>query len=188
MPTAATVVEYGKISQYLASDAMEKYKSFRGGNIDPQLPNKLNIVWTSLEHLIDTDPTNSGITETKNFLFSLCGFWALQASTIVGNSGGQIIEPPSGLSSVIVAIYLQFTVGEVGAAMTAGETELTITYDDILLNSISVMKDTVPLPIGLNNQQSFTVEYNPNNAIITFNEAVQDAQMFVVRGLRYVNI
>lgn len=188
MPSALTIVEYGKISQYLASNAIAKGTVFNNGNLDPMLPEQLNIVWSSLEHLVDTDPTNDGITETKNFLQALCGKYALQASAIVGNSGGQVIEPPSGLSSIIVAIYLQFTVGDVGAAMTAGETVLTLTYDDILLNSISVEKDTVPLPIGLNNQQSFTVVYNPSNAVITFNEAVADDQVFVVRGLRYVNI
>lgn len=188
MPSALTVVEYGKISQYLSANDIAKGTIFRNGSLDPLLPEKLNMVWGSLEHLVDTDPTNDGITETKNFLFSLCGKWALEASTVVGNSGGQTIEPPSGLSSVIVSIYLQFTVGDVGADMVVGETELTITYDDIMLNSISVMKDTVPLPVGLNNQQSFTVDYNPTNAVITFNEAVQDGQLFVIRGLRYVNI
>jgi hypothetical protein len=188
MPSALTIVEYGKISQYLSADAIAKGTVFSNGNLNPMLPEQLNIVWTSLEHLIDTDPTNDGITETKNFLFSLCGKWALAASATVGNSGGQVIEPPSGLGSVIVAIYLQFTVGDVGAAMLAGETVLTITYDDILLNSISITKDSVPLPIGLNNQQSFTVVYSASNAVITFNEAVSDDQLFVVRGLRYINI
>lgn len=188
MPSALTVVEYGKISQYLSANDIAKGTVFRNGSVDPLLPEKLNIVWSSLEHLVDTDPTNDGITETKNFLFSLCGKWALQASTILGNSGGQTIEPPSGLSSVVVGIRLQFVIGDVGAAMIAGETVLTLTYDDILLNTISIDKDSVPLPIGLNNQQSFTVVYNPNNAVITFNEPVATNQLFVVRGLRYVNI
>lgn len=188
MPSAQTIVEYAKISQYLSADAIAKGTVFSNGNLNPMLPEQLNIVWTSLQHLIDTDPTNTNITGTKNFLQSLCGPFALQASAIVGNSGGQVIEPPSGLGSVIVAVYVQFTVGDVGANMTAGQTALTLSFENILLNSVSVEKDTIPLPIGLNNQQSFTVSYGPSSSVVTFNEAVADGQLFVVRGLRYVNV
>ena len=187
MPTTETVIEYGKISQYLCANDIAKRSVFSNGSLDTQWPLKLNIVWESLENTMDKDPTNEYIIATKNFLYSLCGKWLLEASTIVGNSGGEVIEPPTGLSSIIVAIREQFTVGDVGALMVQGQTVLTLNYADVLVRSVSVEKDTVPLPVGLNNQQSFSVAYNPTNIVITFNEAVQDGQLFVIRGLRYIN-
>lgn len=187
MPTTETVIEYGKISQYLCANDVAKRSVFSNGSLDTEWPLKLNIVWESLENVLDKDPTNEYIVATKNFLYSLCGKWLLEASTIVGNSGGQVIEPPTGLSSIIVAIREQFTVGAIGALMAAGDTVLTLNYANVLVRSVSVEKDTVPIPIGLNNQQSYTVVYNPNDIVITFNEPVQDGQLFVIRGLRYIN-
>lgn len=188
MPTSETVLEYGKISQYLCSNDVAKRSVFSNGSIDTEWPLKLNIVWEALANVMEKDPTNQYIIGTKNFLYALCGKWLLEASAIVGNSGGQVIEPPSGLSSIIVSIREQFTVGSIGALMSSGQTVLTLNYANVLLRSISVIKDNEPLPIALNNQQSYTVVYNPNNVVITFNEPAQLNQVFVIAGLRYINI
>lgn len=187
MPTAQTIVEYGKISQFIAANNTAKGRVFDRGILDADLPEKINLVWTSLGHIVAKDPTNTGIVATQNFLQSLCGKYALQASAAVGNSGGQVIEPPTGLTAAIIAVYEQFVVGETGSLMDAGDTVLSLSLADVLIDSISVTKDSVPLPIGLNNQQSFSVVYNPSSIVITFNEAVQDDQLFIVRGLRYIN-
>lgn len=187
MAQTATVIEYGKISQFLSSEDKKKQQFFRGSSLDPELSKLLWFVRSGIEWKYDADPTDSTLTACKNYLYSLCGRYIPQAQVLIGNIGGTVIQPPIGQTSTVISIYLQFTVGDVGALMTAGDTQLILTYDDPLLNSLLVTKDTVPLPVGLSNQQSYTASYTSTNITINFNEAVQDGQVFTIRFLRYVN-
>lgn len=187
MPNLETTIEIGKISQYLSRSANAKGNLFNNGNLDNQLPQKLMMVWETLEYIADIDPTDSNLIATKNYLFALCGKYGPIAFSILGNNGGEVIIPPTSPSPFIIAIYIQFVIGEPLSPMNAGNTVLTLNYEDILAGSVSVEKDTVPLPIGISTQQSYTIVYGAMNSVITFNEPVADGQLFVIRGLRYFN-
>src|SRR5574343_95896 len=187
MAQTATVIEYGKISQFLSSSTKKKEQFFRGSVLDPELSKLLWFVRSGIEWKYDVAPAESTLTATKNYLYTLCGRFIPQAQVLIGNIGGTVIQPPICQTSTVITLYVQFVVGESGSLMTAGDTQLVLTYDDILLNSLMISRDTATIPVNLSNQFSYNAVYTSTNVTITFNEPVSDGQLFAIRFSRYVN-
>jgi hypothetical protein len=82
----------------------------------------------------------------------------------------------------LVFVPLQFTIGQAGSPMTAGQTILIITQPNIIQDSASLILGGVVLDRNDSTQVSYTVSYNPslNQMTITLNQAVQNDQTYVL--------
>jgi len=81
----------------------------------------------------------------------------------------------------IVFVPLQFTIGDVGSPMTAGQTVLPINQANIIQDSVNVILGGVVLDRDDDTQVSYTVSYTGNTSMtITFNQAVQAGQTYII--------
>lgn len=88
MPTAnsiATILTIAKISQYLAANQVAQDLYTRGTSNDLGLAQKIYEERKSLELLYELDPTSTSLVGPANYLYALCGKFALAAQTIISN-------------------------------------------------------------------------------------------------------
>ncbi len=74
----------------------------------------------------------------------------------------------------------RFTVGEGGALMVEGDTVLIITDAKVKTESIHVVVNTQTLDEGVPDELSYTVVYNLNNIVITFNQGAENGQKYTI--------
>jgi hypothetical protein len=84
---------------------------------------------------------------------------------------------------VTSAVREEFLVGEPGA-LYAGASTYTITGDGIIEDSLSISLDGTDLPQDRTDRISYTVVYNPTNAVVTFNQAMQNDQYYIFKCLK----
>jgi hypothetical protein len=80
----------------------------------------------------------------------------------------------------LVFVPLQFTIGQAGSPMTAGQTILIINQVGLIQDSVQVILDGVVLDRNDNTQVSYEISYGSNSATITFNQACQNGQTYVI--------
>jgi hypothetical protein len=102
-----------------------------------------------------------------------------------GVTGGYAARPWSLVRQCLLSqglnfVPLQFTIGVGGSPMTAGETQLVITQTGIIEDSVSVVLDGGVLDRNDSTQISYTVSYASGSVTITFNQAVQDDQTYII--------
>lgn len=91
--TIAQIINIAKISQYLAQVDVAKGALY-GQRVTPLTPKILYTERKAVEWLYDLDPTNSTLTLTANYLYSLCRGYNLKAQSITG--GGSVAPPVPG--------------------------------------------------------------------------------------------
>lgn len=91
------IINIAKISQYLAAADAAKGSLFGERKI-PETAKILYMERKAVEWLYNLDPTNSSLTGTANYLYSLCRGYNLEAQNILNIGGGGSISPitPSG--------------------------------------------------------------------------------------------
>ena len=96
MPTIPEIIDIAKLSQALANLDNGRSGLF-GQRPDPLLPMKLYMERKAVEWCYDLDNTDSSLTETSNYLYSLCGRYGLTAQAIIngGTGGGAVVRPNS---------------------------------------------------------------------------------------------
>ncbi len=185
-------VQLANISQYLSEDDNAKQSIMQWGpyrgNI--RLPFLLGfyadiVNWASIPY-VGTEPLDIVAT----YMYTLMGKYLAQASSILGNATGTVIAPGTPASgSIIKASFDQFTVGQAGALMNAGDISLQLNYPKAQANTVTVEINNVPLTYGaLTDQLSYTVVYNATNFVVTIyngspNEGVQDGWLIAIRSL-----
>ena len=115
--TIPQIIEVGKISQYLSANKNAKTVVVNYGKL-PQnnLPLMIRIVREDVEYMYNNTPTDANLFANANYLYSLCGGYAVEAEYImVINNGGSPLTPlaPGSLANI------QFTIG-VGDAPANG--------------------------------------------------------------------
>lgn len=86
MPTIAQIIDIYPVAQYLATIDINK-RGLNGGGVDVQLPVKIRNIGVSVERIYNDDPTDTTLTATANYLYSLCGKYGMQALVINGIAG-----------------------------------------------------------------------------------------------------
>ncbi len=116
--TIPQIIEVAKISQYLSANKNAKTVVVNYGKL-PQnnLPLMIKIVREDVEYMFNNTPTNSTLVGNANYLYSLCGGYAVEAEYIMG-----ITNNGSSLSPSALLANIQFTV-DVGDAPIHGSTE-----------------------------------------------------------------
>jgi len=119
--TVLDIINIAKISQYLAQVDVAKGALF-GARKTPLTPKILYCERKAVEWLYDLDPTNSTLTLTANYLYSLCRGYNLQALGITG--GGGSVVPPVPANQ---PLPLQFIVAATGTTFIDGQSSVTLT-------------------------------------------------------------
>lgn len=114
-------ISIAKVCQYLAANGIQKNGLYGGGN-DLNLPLKLYNVRKSIENQYAITPNDDTLTETSNYLYALCGKYALYAQSIILGSGGSI---PSIVAGTTPLPY-QFMVDASTSFIINGESAKTI--------------------------------------------------------------
>jgi hypothetical protein len=83
------------------------------------------------------------------------------------------------LNQGLTFVPFQFTIGQSGSPMTAGESQFIITQTNILEDSINVILDGVVLDRNDDSQVSYTLSYSSGSVTITLNEACQTGQTYI---------
>ena len=185
----ADCISYAKISQYLIADDNAQQRAFSGGALSKNSPQLIYEVRKSLEWAYDRNPSDTSLVNISNYLYRLILAYVDRAKAILNAGGsGSVINPSTGSASAIVFEDVQFTVGAVGALMTAGQTLLTLTYQYPIENSESVIIDGTYLQIGLSTSVSYTIVYTNTTLTITFNQAVVNTQNISIKFSRYKTV
>jgi len=119
--SVAQIIRIAKISQYLCSVEIMKQGLF-GGGIDLELPEKIKNVRDDVEYWYDLDSTDDTLRETSNYLYALCGRFAMAAQGVTG--GGGSISPTN--PNVSLPAPIEFVVNDTDSQILAGGSSLLI--------------------------------------------------------------
>lgn len=137
MPTPSETITIAEISQYLCVNDLDK-KGLYAGGVDLQLPRKIYMIRKNLEWLYDQDPDDETLQGTANYLYALCGKYALAAQNISG-SGGSVAP----ISPTTRPDQLNFTVAASGTPLVDGDT--TKIFSSFVGYNLTVVKNSQPL-------------------------------------------
>ena len=90
--SVANIIRIAKVSEYLSLIDVQKGSLF-GRRVSPQTPMILYMERKAVEWLYDLDPTDSSLTLTANYLYSLCRGYNLQAQNITGGGSVAPVTP-----------------------------------------------------------------------------------------------
>lgn len=182
-------IEYGKISQYLAANDVARNWYYKGGDLVQNLSIQIQNATRLVEFKYNSDNDDETLEDTGRYLYALCGKYIRQAQRIITSGDeGQLINPSTGQAVTILPLLVQFVVGEVGALMTVGQTQLVLNYTGILDNSISIDVDGSELPINRSDRFSFTAVVVSGSATVTFNAPVSDGMLIMLHATRLINV
>lgn len=91
--TIPDIIEIAKVSGYLAADDVAKGSLF-SPRIDPALPKKLYMERKAVEWMYGQDVTYDTLRATSNYLYALCGLYAIRAAYIISQGGGGTVVVP----------------------------------------------------------------------------------------------
>jgi hypothetical protein len=80
----------------------------------------------------------------------------------------------------LVFVPLQFTIGQLGSPMTAGQTVLVINQANLIQDSVNVVLGGVVLDRNDDSQVSYVPVYGSNDVTLTFNEPAETGQVYVI--------
>ena len=117
-----TILQCGKVAQYLASNDIAKQNGLFNGALNPMLPILIYMERSIVQWQYDINPTDTTLTESANYLWQLYGKYGKAALNIVvnGSTGGGVI-PSSGTAPT----PLQFVVSG-SSIIPAGSSSVTI--------------------------------------------------------------
>ena len=98
MPSASDIINIiAPVSQFYAANDIQRQGLF-GGGVDITLPRKLYCIRKNCQWLYDLDPTDDTLTGTSNYLYALCGKYALAAANATGVGAGSVagVTTPAG--------------------------------------------------------------------------------------------
>jgi hypothetical protein len=187
-----TYLNIARICQYMAADGNSKKLLFQGGGNRADQSFLLYVTRNIIQWAYDLNPDDPTIPRMALYMYSLCNPYIAAAQRILGQGqAGQIINPSTGTTVTITNPALQFRIGEPGALMTVGETVLTLTgYENVINPSVEIFLDGVELPYGVSESISYTVSYNNDDAeiVITFSQPVQTFQLYRIRFIQLINV
>lgn len=73
------------------------------------MPRKIYVIGKSVKRIFDDDPSDSTLTDTANYLYSLCGIYGQKALVVAENSGS--VSPITPTSSLPLPIEFYVSAG-----------------------------------------------------------------------------
>jgi len=168
--TVADILNIARISQYIATIDIEKGKFF-GRRIAPETPQILYNERKAVEWQYNLNPADTSLTETSNYLYSLCRGYNLQAQQIAG-TGGTI--SPVNPSQIPSPYDFEVTASSI---VPAGAT--TATLSAFIGFNLLFVRNGIPqstLNIGGNSYYS----WNKNLGLLTISPAAIAGEQFAL--------
>ncbi len=103
--TTQEIIDIAKVSQFLSENEIEK-SGLYGGGVDYLFPRKLYMIRKNVEWLYDLDSSDDTLVETANYLYALCGRFALKAASIILDGGSGSISPINPSTANPFPIYI----------------------------------------------------------------------------------
>lgn len=116
------ILQIAEISEYIARTNEQKGSLF-GQRISPYTSTVLYMERKGVQYIYDNDPTDSTLTQTAWYLYSLCRGYNLKASNILNGGSGGSVSP---VTPTIPPVPYQFIVAASGNLINAGESSVTI--------------------------------------------------------------
>ena len=157
MLTIPQIILRAEISEYLSAIAIQK-NNLAGGGIPAHLPSLIRQVRINVQRMYNLEPTEDNLRGNANYLYSLCGYFGIQASNVI-SSGGSIPAPSSTTvySPPIHDVYIGTFDGEsviplslptgslvrgvIKSILTLGPSEWSYTAPNITLIGVSLSLD-----------------------------------------------
>lgn len=160
--TFADKIQIGKVSAYLSNiDVLNS--SLFGRKLDTRLPLMLQIETDAVEWMYQLNPTDSSLNLTINYLYELCGAYAIKAAGIVASgSGNTIVTPVAPNGYIYTSIPYIVTATDTGSGAPVNNT--TVWINSLFINAQQltfILVDNVPETSG----SGFT--FNPTTGTIT---------------------
>lgn len=184
--TPAQNIQIGQVSMYLSLVDVAKKKALEGiPYYDQQLPVLIALETDVVNWQYEMDSTDSTLRETSDYLYALCGRYALDAQNVI-NAGGVVVTPVEDVSNYLIKqrAYPQFIVGAVDSPMVDGDTVLEIVDELAVLESrdgeVEIHVDGGELGQMLLDRSSYTPVYETGKYTITFRDPVRDGMLIMV--------
>lgn len=139
MLTIQQILDIAKISLWLALNDISKGVMY-GGKLDPLLGRKIYMEYQSLEWMYAESPSDTTLRTVANYVYELCGSYALQAQVIlnIGNTGGTVMPP----SPYVAPSPIEFVVSAVSYIPIGGNTViLPVTWSNY---NLLFIKNNIP--------------------------------------------
>lgn len=166
--TVAQILDIAKISQYIATLDIEKGK-FYGKRVVPETPQILANEIFGIEYWYNINPNDPSLTETSNYLYSLCRGYNLQAQQIAGTGGTITPVNPSQIPNPYI-----FEVSSTSLVPT-GATSATISAF-IGFNLLFVRNGIPQSTLNINGDSYFS--WNKNLGLLTIHPAAIQGEVF----------
>lgn len=190
----ADIIQIAQISTALSLQDIQRKNVYGTQIIEKDLPILLNMEWKTLQWCNDSGYDPSTLDARGAYVYALCIKYLQQALTYMGQQGGSIVNPSTGLAATIQSVFYQGTVDGAGnITLTTGQTEIIVPDDYIMADSLVMIVDNSELPVGnYTDRYSYTVSYSTTEAAITFyngnpNVGLQSGQIVQIRGFKFVS-
>lgn len=185
----STYLNYARVTQYLAADGSSNRLLFQGSDNRVHQAALLFMTRKAINWLNNLNSSDTNLPKMANYMYSLCNPYIPEARRIIGAGGtGNIVNPSTGNNVTIATPFVQFRVGDPGALMNAGDTQLTLNYAGVVNPSVEITVDGVEMPYAEDESQSYSATYNPTNVQIVFTEGVSNGQLFIIHMVQLVNV
>lgn len=132
MPTIAEIIDAYPIAQYLAANDIPT-RGLNGGGVNIALPQKIRNIGKTVKRIYDSNPNDSTLPITSNFLWTLMGVYGQRALSQQQATGSiAAIAPTPGLPQPIDWII---------SATASATAVLSTGQSSVLLNGASNMPD-----------------------------------------------
>lgn len=185
----SSYLNYARVTQYLAADGSSKRLLFQSGDSRTQQAALLFMTRKVINWLNTLDSSDARLPKMANYMYSLCNPYIPEARRIIdAGTTGNIVNPSTGNNVTLETPNPQFRVGNPGALMNAGETEIIFNYAGVKNPSLEITLDGNEVPYGDPDVFSFTATYNPTNVHVLFSNPVQNGWYLNFHMVQLVNV
>lgn len=185
----STYLNIARVCQYLAADGSSERLLFQGSDSRSQQVALLFMTRKAINWLNNINSSSEDLPGMSNYMYSLCNPYVREAQRIIGADGsGNIVNPSTGQNVTIQTPNPQFRIGQPGALMNVGDTQITFNYAGVVNPSLEITLDGNEVPYGDTFQFSFTATYNANNVVVVFSQPVQNDWLFNFHMIQLVAV
>lgn len=168
--TVAQILDIAKISQYIATIDIEKGALF-GKRVVPETPQILYNERKAVEWMYNINPAETSLTETANYLYSLCRGYNLQAQQISGTGGTITPVNPSQIPNPYI-----FEVSNTSLVPTGA---INATIPAFIGFNVLFVRNGIPQStLNLNGDSYYS--WNKNLGLLTINPAAIAGEIFQI--------
>lgn len=186
-----TIIAIGKISAPLAMADADKQRFRRGNALGENLWIQITVVTWFIEQRYFTFPDDPTLFATCNYLYQLCGKYALQALNIIGNTGTVVQFTNNGTCVNVAWNKVQLIIGDPSAAIPTnsptpndGDTTALLPYA-IMPKSENVTYQGIPVKLYPSMDFNYLATYSSASTNYAFKVGTDPAPLSAGYGLEF---